>query len=69
VADTVLLSLNEGEALIGLPNVRARDWLQNRFASRIQRTLASYLGGQKVSVKFVAMNPLAHEGGTGCLRC
>lgn len=69
VADTLLLSVHNGEALIGLPNARARDWLQNRFASKIQRTLASYLGGQKVSVKFIEMNPLAHEVGGGGLRC
>lgn len=55
VADTMLLSLQNGEALTGLPNARARDWLQNRFASKIQRTLASYLE-QNVSVKFVDLN-------------
>lgn len=60
VADMILLSLQNGEALIGLPNARARDWLQNRFASKIQRTLASYLRGQNVSVKFVDLNSLVY---------
>jgi hypothetical protein len=53
VANTLLLSIKESEALIGLPNQSARDWLENRFAAKIQRTLASCLGGQKVTVKFI----------------
>jgi hypothetical protein len=59
VADTILLSLKDGEALIGLPNPRARDWLENRFSKKIERTLASSLK-QKVTVKFIELNP-AHE--------
>ena len=53
VADTVLLSLQEERALIGLPNKQARDWVQNRLTSKIQRTLASILGGRKITVTFV----------------
>jgi hypothetical protein len=53
IADTMLLSLQEGMALIGLPNPSARDWVANRFTKRIERALASYLGGQKVRVAFV----------------
>jgi biotin operon repressor len=55
VADTVLLSVQNGEALIGVPNPQALDWLQNRFATKIQRTLASCLKGQKVTVRFVEL--------------
>jgi hypothetical protein len=57
VADTVLLSLKDGEALIGLPNDHARDWLENRFATKIRRTLSSCLSGQKVTVKFIDLTP------------
>jgi hypothetical protein len=53
VANTVLLSLQDGQALIGLPNSLARDWLENRLGPKIQRTLASYRGGQKVTVQFI----------------
>jgi hypothetical protein len=53
VADTVLLSLREGEALIGLSNPSARDWLSNRFAKKLERVLASILAGQKITVQFV----------------
>jgi hypothetical protein len=60
VADTVLLSLKDGEALIGLPNARARDWMENRFAVKISRTLSSCLGGKKVTVKFIDLQT-AHE--------
>ncbi len=58
VADTLLLSVANGEALIGLPNPRTRDWLENRLAAKIQRTLAACLGGQPVSVKFVELPAL-----------
>jgi hypothetical protein len=53
VADTVLLSLNESEALIGLPNPYARDWLANRFAKKLERVLSSILMGQKITVQFI----------------
>jgi DNA-binding MarR family transcriptional regulator len=56
VADTILLSLKDGEALIGLPNARARDWMENRFAAKIRRTLASCLGGQKLTVRFIDLS-------------
>ena len=57
VADTCLLSLKDWEALIGLPNACARDWLENRFVTKIKRSLTSCLGGQKVTVRFIALNP------------
>ena len=53
VADTVLLSLQDEQALIGLPNKQARDWVENRLTSKIQRALASALGGRKITVTFV----------------
>jgi hypothetical protein len=56
VADTLLLSLKDGEALIGLPNASARDWLENRFVTKIKRSLTSCLGGQKVTVRFIDLN-------------
>jgi hypothetical protein len=65
VANTLLLSIKDSEALIGLSNPRARDWLENRFATKIQRTLASRREGQKVTVKFIDLTladlPLATE--------
>jgi hypothetical protein len=53
VANTVLLSLRDGQALIGLPNPLAREWVENRLGPKIRRTLASFLGGQKVTPSFV----------------
>lgn len=55
MANTVLLTLTNAEALIGLANASARDWVENRLAKQIQRILASYLGGQKVTVKFISL--------------
>jgi hypothetical protein len=52
-ANMVLLSLRDGQALIDLPNPLAREWVENRLGPKIRRTLSSYLGGQKVAVKFV----------------
>jgi hypothetical protein len=66
LADTMLLSVQNGEALIGLPNARAQTWLQNRFAHKIQRTLASYLGEQKVGVTFIELTLPEHERRLGC---
>jgi hypothetical protein len=53
VADMVLLSLQDEQALIGLPNKQSRDWVENRLTIKIQRTLASILGGRKITVTFV----------------
>lgn len=60
-ANTVLLSLRDGEALIGLPNSLAREWVENRLAAKIRRTLSSYRGGQKMTVQFI---DLASAGAT-----
>jgi hypothetical protein len=59
VADTILLSMKNGEALIGLPNARARDWMENRFSKKMERTLASPLK-QKGAVKFIDLST-SHE--------
>jgi hypothetical protein len=59
VADTVLLPLKDSEALIGLPNALARDWLENRFSKKIERALASYLHVRMLAVRFVDLSPSA----------
>jgi len=56
LADTVLLSLRDGEALIGLPNVWMRDWVENRLSHKIGQSLSRYLDGQKVTPKFIALS-------------
>ena len=63
VANTVLLSLRDGQALIGLPNSFARDWVENRLTAKIARTLASYRGGQKVTVKFIDLKAAGTANG------
>lgn len=55
LANTVLLSIRDGEALIGLPHGWARDWIENRLTKKIQQTLAAYLGGQIVTPKFIVL--------------
>jgi multidrug efflux pump subunit AcrA (membrane-fusion protein) len=56
VADTILLSLQDGEALVGLPNPGVRDWVENRLTRNIGRILSSYSGVQKVTVKFAVLD-------------
>jgi hypothetical protein len=53
VADTRLLSLQDGMALIGLSNQNARAWIENRLTRKIERFLSSCLAGQPVAVTFV----------------
>jgi chemotaxis protein histidine kinase CheA len=55
MADTLLLSLQDGKALIGLPNKHARDWIENRLTRKIERSLSSYLKGKPITVAFVDM--------------
>jgi hypothetical protein len=56
LAGTVLLSLRDGEALIGLPNAWMRDWVENRLSHKISQSLARYLDGQKVTPTFIALS-------------
>lgn len=55
-ADTQLLSLQNGEALIGLPSKHGCDWLANRFGQKIVHALATKLGGQSYTVKFIDLS-------------
>jgi hypothetical protein len=56
VADTILLSLQNDEALIGLSNPGARDWVENRLTNKIQRALSVYSGVRKVTAKFIILD-------------
>lgn len=49
--DTRLASLTDGEAVITVPNAYALDWLKNRLATRLRRTLGQ-LVGQPLSLQF-----------------
>jgi len=63
-ANTILLKLSEGEALIGVTNPIALDWVENRMTKQIQRKLASYAGGHKVTPTFISLSqPRVGEGG------
>lgn len=57
LAHTILLSIRDGEALIGLPHGWTRDWVENRLSKKIQQTLTAYLGGQSVTPKFIVLQP------------
>ncbi|NJC95324.1 MAG: hypothetical protein C3F07_01845 [Anaerolineales bacterium] len=52
VRDTEALSLDEGVLTVGTRNAHARDWLESRLTSTVQRLLVGILN-QTVSVRFV----------------
>ncbi len=53
LADTLLLSVHDGEAIIGLPNIEGCDWLANRFGKKLGQALAGRFGEQAYTVRFV----------------
>ena len=60
VRDTEVLSLDEGVMTIAARNAYARDWLESRLASTVQRLLIGILN-QTVTVQFVARDSAAEE--------
>ncbi len=61
-ANTMLLKLTEDEALIGVTNQLALDWVKNRLTNQIQRKLSSYADGRKVTPTFVSLNQAEGRG-------
>lgn len=61
LAGSLLLAVEKGEALIGLPGPYGYDWLANRFGKKIEQALAAKLDGQPYTVRFIdlslALNP------------
>jgi chromosomal replication initiator protein len=49
--NTCVVAIEDGLVVVGVPNTFAKEWLENRFASVIRRTLISILG-QTVEVKY-----------------
>ena len=73
VRDAELLTSEDGAYVIGVQNAYARDWLENRLQSQIQRVLSG-IAGRTVEVRFVVWQgePAASPGltplpGTGPL--
>lgn len=55
-ASTHLLSLNDnGQAVIGVPNQFAFDWLKHRLAGKISRTLEGLTDNETVELEFVVL--------------
>lgn len=55
-ADTLLLAFQNGEAIIGLPNIQGSDWLANRFGKKLEQALATHLDGQLYRLTFTDLN-------------
>jgi len=60
VRDTEAISLEEGVMTISTHNAYARDWLESRLASTVQRLLVGILN-QSVIVQFVVRDPSDEE--------
>ncbi len=56
VRDTKAVSLQDGVMTVSVRNAYARDWLENRLTSTVNRLLISILNIGKVSVEFVVNN-------------
>jgi hypothetical protein len=56
LAGSVLLSLRDEEAIIGLKNHVAHEWVAHRLAPVIERALASHLEGQQVTLTFITLD-------------
>lgn len=52
LAQSVLLSIQDGHALIALSNRFAEDWVKQRLATMIQKVLADYAGQQNLQLQF-----------------
>lgn len=52
VRDAELLSYEDGQFIIGVPNAYAKDWLEDRLLSTVKRILTS-MQGRTVKVRFV----------------
>lgn len=52
VRDSVLLAFEDGEYIVGIANVFARDWLEDRLTSKV-KTVLTGLTGRSSAVKFV----------------
>jgi chromosomal replication initiator protein len=73
VRDAELLTSEDGAYVVGVQNAYARDWLESRLQSQIQRVLSSR-AGRTVEVRFVvwqgepaAAPALTPPAGTGPL--
>jgi chromosomal replication initiator protein len=53
--DTFLVKINDGEAVIGVPNTFVKDWLSNKFSKTILKTLRDQNDEIK-SVSFIVAN-------------
>jgi DNA-binding transcriptional regulator YhcF (GntR family) len=56
IAQSRLVLLENGEAVIGFPNRYTMDWVETNLASVVQDTLSEHLEGQQVSLKFIALD-------------
>jgi len=58
LAQSELLSLREGKAIISLPTRFIRAWVEDHFAKEIQQALTSCLKGQQVAVQYHSLDAL-----------
>jgi chromosomal replication initiation ATPase DnaA len=52
LAQSALLSIQDGQAIIVLSNRFAEDWVKKRLAPSLQKVLANYAGQQDLHLQF-----------------
>lgn len=62
VRDTDLIGVDDGTYTVGVPHAYARDWLENRLKTNVQRTLSSLLK-RSIQVSFAVRPRPTHTGG------
>jgi hypothetical protein len=48
----VLFPVKNGQVVVGIKRKQSRDWLENRLAPTVQRTLARHLGQEQIDLSF-----------------
>jgi hypothetical protein len=62
IANTILLKLNQSDAVIGVANRLALDWVQNQLADQIQRQLSHHVGGHQLTLTFINLSQQESRG-------
>lgn len=57
--DTLLLSIEGNEAIIGVLHATSKDWLENRMGNKVLKALNGQLDERVQSIQFVSLNELS----------
>ena len=61
LAKSALLSLQNGKALIGVPNRFVKEWVEGHLSPQVQQALADHLDGRRVVLRCLALDEADDE--------